>query len=74
MKYLPAIPEQFELQPIERSESRYKLLLRLLNKKDVDTVINACDAGREGELIFRYLLDLANLGKHLTSNACGSSQ
>ena len=66
MKYLPAIPQRFELQPIERSESRYKLLLRLLKKKEVATVINACDAGREGELIFRYLLDLADLDKELT--------
>ncbi len=66
MKHLPAIPTKFELQPIERSETRYKLLLRLLNKKDVDTVVNACDAGREGELIFRYLMQLANLKKPIT--------
>ncbi len=65
MKHLPVIPERFELQPIERSESRLKLLIRLLKKKDVDTVINACDAGREGELIFRYLLQLADLPKEL---------
>ena len=58
-KHLPHIPEKFELQPIERSESRFKLLKRLMNKKEVDTIINACDAGREGELIFRYLLDEA---------------
>ena len=66
MKHLPAIPEKFELQPIERNESRYKLLVRLLKKKDVDTVVNACDAGREGELIFQYVLKLANLKKDLT--------
>ena len=66
MKHLPAIPKRFELQPIERSAARYKLLLRLLKKKEVDTVVNACDAGREGELIFRYLLDLADIRKDLT--------
>lgn len=66
MKHLPVIPKRFELQPIERSVSKYKLLVRLLKKKDVDTVVNACDAGREGELIFRYLLDMANLKKDLT--------
>ena len=66
MKYLPAIPKKFELQPIEKTESRYKLLVRLLKKKEVDTVVNACDAGREGELIFRYLLQLADVGKDLT--------
>lgn len=65
MKHLPVLPDRFELQPIEKSETRFKLLLRLLKKKDVDTVVNACDAGREGELIFRYLLQLANLKKPL---------
>ena len=60
MKHLPILPKSFELQPIERSESRFKLLKRLLKKKDVTTVVNACDAGREGELIFRYLLELAS--------------
>lgn len=66
MKHLPVIPSDFELQPIERNESRFKLLVRLLKKKDVDTVVNACDAGREGELIFRYVLKLANLSKDIT--------
>ena len=65
MKHLPIIPSRFELQPIERSEARLKLLLRLLNKKDVTTVVNACDAGREGELIFRYVLEIANLSKDI---------
>ena len=66
IKHLPVLPTEFELQPIERSESRYKLLVRLMKKKDVDTVVNACDAGREGELIFRYVLKLANLKKDFT--------
>lgn len=65
MKHLPIIPKHFELQPIERSVAKYKLLLRLLKKKEVDTVVNACDAGREGELIFRYLLQMASLKKDL---------
>lgn len=65
MKHLPVIPRNFELQPIERSESRFKLLSRLLKKKDVTSVVNACDAGREGELIFRYLLELAAPKKEL---------
>ena len=66
MKHLPIIPPRFELQPIERSEARFKLLERLLKKKEVDTVVNACDAGREGELIFRYLLQMVGLKKDLT--------
>ena len=60
---LPAIPRSFELQPIEQSESRLKLVLRLARRKDVDTIVNACDAGREGELIFRYILELGNVDK-----------
>ena len=65
MKHLPVIPPRFELQPIERTEARFKLLSRLLKKKEVDTVVNACDAGREGELIFRYLLQMVGINKDL---------
>lgn len=60
---LPAIPKKFELQPIEQSETRLKQVLRLARRKDVSTIINACDAGREGELIFRYILELGNIDK-----------
>lgn len=60
---LPAIPKKFELQPIEQSESRLKQVLRLCRRKDIDTIINACDAGREGELIFRYILELGGIDK-----------
>jgi DNA topoisomerase-3 len=63
IKHLPVIPNEFELQPIERTEARFKTLVRLLKKKDVTTVVNACDAGREGELIFYYLIKHANLNK-----------
>jgi len=63
MGHLPAIPDKFELQPIEKSESRLKLLHRLLKRKDVTRVINACDAGREGELIFRYVMQLSGIDK-----------
>ncbi len=65
MAHLPHIPEKFELEPIEKSQSRFKLLVRLLKQKDIDTVVNACDAGREGELIFRYLMQLAGPKKDL---------
>ncbi len=53
---LPVIPPHFDLRPIEKSESRLKLLAKLIKRKDVDALINACDAGREGELIFRYIV------------------
>ncbi|HEX3718589.1 MAG TPA: DNA topoisomerase III [Verrucomicrobiae bacterium] len=57
---LPVIPERFDLRPIEKTENRLKVLMRLLKRKDVDKLINACDAGREGELIFRYIVQHAH--------------
>ncbi len=54
--HLPVIPNHFALKPISKTESRLKLLKRLIKRKDVDTVINGCDAGREGELIFRHII------------------
>ncbi len=54
--HLPHIPPRFALKPIERSEQRLKVLARLIKRKDVESLINACDAGREGELIFRYIV------------------
>ncbi len=53
---LPVIPPHFDLNPIEKTSSRLKLLSKLIKRKDIDTLINACDAGREGELIFYYIL------------------
>src|SRR5882672_5890987 len=55
-KCLPVIPPYFDLQPIEKSEPRLKVLAKLIKRKDVDKLINACDAGREGELIFRNIV------------------
>ena len=57
--HLPVIPPHFDLAPIARSEARLKVLMRLLKRKDVGQLINACDAGREGELIFRYIVQAA---------------
>ncbi len=53
--HLPVIPPHFSLSPIEKTESRLKVLTKLIKRKDVDSLINACDAGREGELIFNYI-------------------
>src|SRR3989449_4141879 len=55
---LPIIPDEFELRPIEKTKARFNMLKRLMQRKDVTELINACDAGREGELIFRYLVKL----------------
>src|SRR5213592_1855896 len=62
-KHLPVIPPHFELAPLEKSEQRLNLLLRLMKRRDVSGLINACDAGREGELIFRYLVQHAKAAK-----------
>ena len=61
--HLPAIPTRFELKPIEKNENRLKVLLKLLKRKDVGALINACDAGREGELIFRNVVQYAKSNK-----------
>jgi len=61
--HLPVIPPHFDLSPIEKSEERLKVLTRLIKRKDVTGLINACDAGREGELIFRYIVQHTRTGK-----------
>ena len=57
--HLPMIPPRFALNPIEKTAERLKLLTRLMKRKDVTGLVNACDAGREGELIFRYVVQHA---------------
>ena len=61
--HLPVIPPHFDLRPIDKNEGRLKLLLKLIKRPDVDALINACDAGREGELIFRYIVQYAKAKK-----------
>ena len=56
---LPVIPPHFDLLPIEKNEARLKVLVKLIKRKDVSAIVNACDAGREGELIFRYIVQYA---------------
>jgi len=58
LEVLPIIPEKFGLKPVEASKARFDALKKLISRKDIDRVINACDAGREGELIFTYLTQL----------------
>src|SRR5205807_8251671 len=60
---LPIIPEDFQLKPIEKTKARFNMLKKLMKRDDVDLLINACDAGREGELIFRYLVKLSDVKK-----------
>lgn len=50
---LPIIPRRFRIRPVEKTKKQLDILKRLLNSPDIGLVVNACDAGREGELIFR---------------------
>ncbi|MBI5767050.1 MAG: DNA topoisomerase III [Verrucomicrobia bacterium] len=58
LETLPIIPEKFGLKPVPESKDRFNELKKLMARKDVSEVVNACDAGREGELIFTYLYQL----------------
>jgi DNA topoisomerase-3 len=61
--HLPVIPPHFDLRPIEKTEERLKLIKKLIKRKDVVGLINGCDAGREGELIFRYIVQSSGTRK-----------
>ncbi len=63
MKKLPIMPPEFELAPAEKMGSRVNVLRKLIKDKNVADIINACDAGREGELIFRYIIQYAGTKK-----------
>ena len=64
--HLPVIPPHFDLHPIAKSEARLKVLAKLIKRKDVTALINACDAGREGELIFRYIVQATKTTKPIS--------
>ncbi|PYK11951.1 MAG: DNA topoisomerase III, partial [Verrucomicrobia bacterium] len=63
MKKLPIMPPEFELAPAEKMGARVNVLRKLIKDKNVEDIINACDAGREGELIFRYIIQYAGTKK-----------
>src|SRR6185312_1424759 len=56
---LPVIPPHFDLAPIDKAKTRLNAVVKLVRRKDVTELINACDAGREGELIFRLIAQYA---------------
>lgn len=62
---LPIIPERFQMKPKPDHVDRLAVIQALLEREDVDGVVNACDAGREGELIFREILDFAGSDKEV---------
>jgi DNA topoisomerase-3 len=63
LETLPIIPDEFQLQPLPEGKDRFGQLRKLLARKDITRVINACDAGREGELIFTYIYQLTKCKK-----------
>jgi DNA topoisomerase-3 len=62
---LPVIPPHFDLKPVDKTKTRLNAVVKLAKRKDVDKIINACDAGREGELIFRLIEQYAGGAKPL---------
>jgi DNA topoisomerase-3 len=61
--HLPVVPPHFDLAPIDKAKSRLNAVVKLVKRKDVTDLINACDAGREGELIFRLIVQYAGIDK-----------
>ena len=62
---LPVIPPYFDLKPVDKTKTRLNAVVKLARRKDVGALINACDAGREGELIFRLIEQYAGAAKPL---------
>ena len=56
---LPVVPPHFDVVPIDKAKTRLNAVVKLVKRKDVSAVVNACDAGREGELIFRLIMQYA---------------
>ena len=56
---LPILPDEFPLTVLPETKSQFNALRKLIRGRDTDVIINACDAGREGELIFKYIIQLA---------------
>jgi len=61
--HLPVVPPHFDLAPIDKAKTRLNAVVKQLKRKDVAQIINACDAGREGELIFRLIVQYAGVGE-----------
>ncbi|MBL0421231.1 DNA topoisomerase III [Ramlibacter sp. AW1] len=63
--HLPVIPPYFDLKPVDKTKSRLHAVVKLAKRKDIGELVNACDAGREGELIFRLIEQYAGGSKPL---------
>ena len=62
---LPIIPKQYKYEVVRATRGQFNTLKKLMNSKEIETVINACDAGREGELIFRLVYEQAGCKKNI---------
>lgn len=62
---LPIIPSEYKYEVAKSTKKQFTILKKLMNDKDIDTVINACDAGREGESIFRLVYTQAKCKKKM---------
>ena len=62
---LPIVPKEYKYEVAKATKKQFNILKKLMNDKDVDIVINACDAGREGESIFRLVYNQANCKKKM---------
>jgi DNA topoisomerase III len=60
---LPIIPSRYKYEIVNATKKQFNILKKLMNSKEIETVINACDAGREGELIFRLVYEQAKCNK-----------
>lgn len=65
MEDLPIIPSEYKYEVSKSTKKQFSVLKKLLNDKEVENVINACDAGREGESIFRLVYNQANCKKKM---------
>ena len=61
--HLPVIPPYFDLKPVDKTKTRLNAVVKQAKRKDVSALVNACDAGREGELIFRLIEQYAGTQK-----------
>jgi DNA topoisomerase-3 len=60
---LPILPDEYRLKPKSGASERIRTIAKLLRRDDIDDVVNACDAGREGELIFREIVEYVGSAK-----------
>src|SRR5215207_6165538 len=65
LENLPILPEEYKLRPKKGQDKRLNIIKKLIQRKDVDVLVNACDAGREGELIFREVVKYVESPKEI---------